>query len=122
MKSLFLFEVEDTTDDAVDVSIADPTAAGFGAEVMIRDKSDGSNPVTATPVAGTIDGAASATVPNGGALRLVSDGEKWVSLGLIPGAPMEFVDTVDDAPKAIAFCEALRLYMLANGTMAPDAP
>lgn len=81
MKSLFLYEIESTTDAAVDVAIPDPAVSGLGAEVLIRDKSDGTNPVTVTPDAGTIDGEASATVPAGGTLRLLSDGDKWMDVG-----------------------------------------
>lgn len=196
MKSFFLFEVEDTTDAAVDVAIPDPSVAGPGSEILVRDKSDGSNAVTVTPDAGTIEGSAFATVPSGGMLRLLSDGVEWMDVapagsfsgGTVPdettfsddvtvtgaftalGAPvnlnslfsidlygviqaginggdfkidasgtnflanvpgdkiaeygaagasrMAHLATVDDNTKAVAFCEALRLYLIARGTMA----
>ncbi len=80
MKSFFLFEVESTADGAVDVSIPSPIASGPGAEALVRDMSDGTNPVTATPVAGKIDGASNVTVPAGAFVRLLSDGSQWMNV------------------------------------------
>jgi hypothetical protein len=55
-------------------------------------------------------------VDSGGLLSLI--GETIAEHDGAGSAQMAHIATVDDAPKAIAFCEALRLYLIARGTMA----
>jgi hypothetical protein len=225
MKAFFVFEVENTADGPVAVDIPSPVDAGWGAECLIFDHSDGSDTITVAPVSGEIDGETTAEVATGAFMRLFSDGEEWknisgasggggaatsvvgaadtnvpitaagtgeiqieapngivldttgspfsggtgnidmavpdtAAINLVAGDPlsdngtlslfggvsvlqgtvriilqdapskpiveyggsgatqMAHINTVDDNTKAIAFCEALRLYLIARGTMA----
>lgn len=79
-KTFALYEVADT-DPAVTVSVPSPDTAGLGAMVTVKDMSGdaSTNPITVSPVSGTIEGSASYEIStDGGAVSLLSDGAVWL--------------------------------------------
>lgn len=63
-----------------------PSAATVGNGWYVQLKNSGSGDVTVTPVAGTIDGAATKTFGVGSSAAIVTDGANWFTLGFGTGS------------------------------------
>lgn len=63
-----------------------PSAAAVGNGWYVQLKNSGSGDVTVTPVAGTIDGAATKTFGVGSSAAIVTDGANWFTLGFGTGS------------------------------------
>lgn len=71
----------DPTSGGFTITIPSPAVCAPGQRLYVKNVSTSTNTITVTPAAGTIDGAASATITTSrGSLRLFTDGSNWYLL------------------------------------------